>query len=59
LKLRGDVPERFAHELQVGQTVQVHVDAFAETTFTGRLRASARRRTGEPVGRRGSGGRQS
>lgn len=37
LKLRGDVPERFAHELQVGQDVQVRVDAFAELTFTGRL----------------------
>jgi membrane fusion protein, multidrug efflux system len=37
LKLRGDVPERFAHELQTGQTVQIHVDAFPETQFTGRL----------------------
>jgi membrane fusion protein (multidrug efflux system) len=37
LKLRGDVPERFAHELQVGQTVQARVDAFPDTTFTGRL----------------------
>ena len=37
LKLRGDVPERFANELQVGQTVQVRVDAFQEATFTGRL----------------------
>jgi membrane fusion protein (multidrug efflux system) len=37
LKLRGDVPERFAHELQVGQTVQVRVDAFADRLFTGRL----------------------
>ncbi len=37
LKLRGDVPERFAHELQVGQTVQVHVDAYPDRPFTGRL----------------------
>jgi RND family efflux transporter MFP subunit len=37
LKLRGDVPERFANELQVGQTVQVRVDAFPDMTFTGRL----------------------
>ncbi len=37
LKLRGDVPERFAHELQVGQAVQVHVDAFPDRPFTGRL----------------------
>ena len=37
LKLRGDVPERFAHELQINQTVQVRVDAFPDTVFTGRL----------------------
>ena len=37
LKLRGDVPERFANELQVGQTVRVRVEAFPDTTFTGRL----------------------
>ncbi len=37
LKLRGDVPERFAHELQVGQSVQVRVDAFPDVVFTGRL----------------------
>lgn len=37
LKLRGDIPERFAHQLQVGQTVQVRVDAFPDTAFTGRL----------------------
>ena len=37
LKLRGDVPERFAHELQVGQTVHVRVDAFGDTVFSGRL----------------------
>jgi len=37
LKLRGDVPERFAHELQVGQTVNVKVDAYPDAVFTGRL----------------------
>jgi membrane fusion protein, multidrug efflux system len=37
LKLRGDVPERFAHELQIGQPVQVRVDAFPDRPFTGRL----------------------
>jgi membrane fusion protein (multidrug efflux system) len=37
LKLRGDVPERFAHELQGGQTVQVRIDAFPAMAFTGRL----------------------
>jgi membrane fusion protein (multidrug efflux system) len=37
LKLRGDVPERFAHELNVGQTVNVKVDAYPDTVFTGRL----------------------
>jgi membrane fusion protein, multidrug efflux system len=37
LKLRGDVPERFVHELQTGQTVYVRVDAFPDQTFTGRL----------------------
>ncbi len=37
LKLRGDVPERFAHELLVGQTVNVRVDAYPEAVFTGRL----------------------
>jgi len=37
LKLRGDVPERFAHELQTGQSVEVHVDAFPNRPFTGRL----------------------
>lgn len=37
LKLRGDVPERFAHELQVDQSVQVRVDAYPDTVFTGRL----------------------
>jgi membrane fusion protein, multidrug efflux system len=37
VKLRGDVPERYATELQVGQTVQVHVDAFPTAVFEGRL----------------------
>jgi membrane fusion protein (multidrug efflux system) len=37
LKLRGDVPERFANELQVGQSVQVHVDAFPDRPFTGQV----------------------
>jgi membrane fusion protein, multidrug efflux system len=37
LKLRGDVPERFAHELQAGQPVQVRVDGFPQTLFVGRL----------------------
>lgn len=37
LKLRGDVPERFAHELEIGQSVQVHVDAFPDRSFTGRV----------------------
>ncbi len=37
LKLRGDVPERFANELQVGQAVQVHVDAFGDTIFQGKV----------------------
>ena len=38
LILRGDVPERFAEELQVGQTVQLRVDAYPDTEFVGRLR---------------------
>ncbi|MBI3785183.1 MAG: efflux RND transporter periplasmic adaptor subunit, partial [Deltaproteobacteria bacterium] len=37
LKLRGDVPERFAHELEVGQSVQVRIDAFPDSVFTGHL----------------------
>lgn len=37
LKLRGDVPERYAHELQLDQPVQVHIDAFPDATFNGRL----------------------
>lgn len=37
LKLRGDVPERFANELQLQQGVRVRVDAFPGTVFEGRL----------------------
>lgn len=37
LKLRGDVPERFARDLAVGQEVRVAVDAWPGTTFTGRV----------------------
>ena len=37
LKLRGDVPERFAEELAVGQPVQVKVDAYPNDAFEGRL----------------------
>jgi len=37
LKLRGDVPERFADELKVGETVRVRVDAFPGESFEGRL----------------------
>src|SRR5262249_54084729 len=37
LKLRGDVPERFAQELAVGQLVQIRVDAHPDKTFSGRL----------------------
>ncbi|MFQ5666916.1 MAG: efflux RND transporter periplasmic adaptor subunit [Candidatus Binatia bacterium] len=37
LKLRGDVPERFAHELRAGQVVHLHVDASPALRFTGRL----------------------
>ena len=37
LKLRGDVPERFAHELQIGQAVQVRIDAYPDGVFNGRL----------------------
>ncbi len=38
LTLRGDVPERFAEELQVGQPVQLKVDAYPTVEFAGRLR---------------------
>lgn len=37
LKLRGDIPERFSNELQIGQPVQVRVDAFPSEVFTGKL----------------------
>lgn len=37
LKLRGDVPERFADEIAVGQPVQIKVDAYPDTAFEGRL----------------------
>lgn len=37
LKLRGDVPERFADELKIDETVRVRVDAFPGETFEGRL----------------------
>lgn len=37
LKLRGDVPERFAQELAVGQPVEIRVDAYPDTVFAGRL----------------------
>ena len=37
LKLRGDVPERFAEELAVGQPVQIKVDAYPTAVFDGRL----------------------
>jgi len=37
LKLRGDVPERFTDELQVGQTVRVRVDAFPTASFDGKV----------------------
>lgn len=37
LKLRGDVPERFAEEIAVGQPVQIKVDAYPDTIFEGAL----------------------
>ncbi len=37
LTLRGDVPERFADELAVGQPVEIKVDAYPDRTFAGRL----------------------
>jgi len=37
LKLRGDVPERFTDELQVGQVVRVRVDAFPNASFDGKV----------------------
>ena len=35
LKLRGDVPERFADEIAVGQPVQIKVDAYPDVVFDG------------------------
>lgn len=37
LKLRGDVPERFADEIAVGQPVQIGVDAYPTEVFEGTL----------------------
>lgn len=37
LKLRGDVPERFADEIADGQPVQIKVDAYPDETFDGAL----------------------
>jgi len=38
LELRGDVPERFAEEIAVGQPVQIKVDAYPDLVFDGTLR---------------------
>jgi RND family efflux transporter MFP subunit len=37
LKLRGLIPERFAPEVRVDQTVEIRVDSFANATFKGKL----------------------
>lgn len=37
LKLRGDVPERFAPDLAPGQPVELRVDAYPSEVFTGSL----------------------
>jgi membrane fusion protein (multidrug efflux system) len=37
VKLRGDVPERYAPELRGGQAVRVRVDAFGDKDFPGTL----------------------
>jgi membrane fusion protein (multidrug efflux system) len=37
LKLRGDVPERFAGDLAVEQKVQIRVDAYPDAVFRGTL----------------------
>ncbi|MBX3028343.1 efflux RND transporter periplasmic adaptor subunit [bacterium] len=37
LKLRGDVPERFADEIADGQPVQIKVDAYPDELFDGTL----------------------
>ncbi|HZR80158.1 MAG TPA: efflux RND transporter periplasmic adaptor subunit [Candidatus Binatia bacterium] len=37
LRLRGEVPERFASEVQIGQEVRGHVEAYPDDTIDGRL----------------------
>ncbi len=37
LKLRGEIPERFAHEVRPGQAVQVKVDAYPDVVFPGQV----------------------
>src|SRR6185369_914818 len=37
LRLRGEVPERFAAELQTGQDVRGHVEAYPDDDIDGRL----------------------
>ena len=37
LKLQGDVPERFAPQIEVGRTVRVEVEAFPGQTFPGAI----------------------
>jgi len=37
LKLRGDVPERFAHEIRADQPVRVTVDPFPDLVFEGKV----------------------
>jgi membrane fusion protein (multidrug efflux system) len=37
LKLRGEVPERFVHEIGVDQSVRVAVDPFADLKFEGKV----------------------
>lgn len=37
LKLRGLIPERYAPEIEVGQTVEITVDAFPHRAFKGKL----------------------
>lgn len=49
LRLRGEVPERYASELEVGQSVRGRVEAYPEDTLRGRLaRMSA---AADPVSR--------
>ncbi|MBI2876484.1 MAG: efflux RND transporter periplasmic adaptor subunit [Candidatus Tectomicrobia bacterium] len=38
IKLRGEVPERFAAELKIGQWVEATVESFAGEVFSGELR---------------------